>query len=64
MRGRVPSLFEHHGVCWAPYRTMREVVEKDPDCSEQNPMFARVEQPGIGAFLVLSLIHISEPRDS
>jgi 2-methylfumaryl-CoA isomerase len=37
-------------VCWAPYRTIREVVERDRDCSPENPMFSLVEQPGIGTY--------------
>ena len=48
----IRRIFDAHSVCWAPYRTIREVVEKDPDCSTENPMFAVVEQPGIGAYLV------------
>jgi DMSO/TMAO reductase YedYZ heme-binding membrane subunit len=36
---------------WAPYRTIRDVVEKDPDCSTQNPMFSMVDHPGVGAYL-------------
>jgi len=51
MIGEVRESFDEHRVCWAQYRTMREVVEKDPDCSTQNPMFAMVEQPGIGTYL-------------
>lgn len=51
MLSEVEHLFEHHGVCWAPYRTIREVVEKDPDCSTQNPMFAMLDHPGVGSYL-------------
>ena len=55
-RGRMLSeirrVFDAHRVCWAPYRTIREVVEKDRDCSPDNPMFAMVEQPGIGTYLM------------
>lgn len=40
------------GVCWGKYQTIREVVEKDPDCSTRNPLFQMVEQPGIGAYLM------------
>ena len=48
----VQAIFDAHRVCWSPYRTIREVVEKDPDCSPANPMFSRVEQPGIGTYLM------------
>jgi 2-methylfumaryl-CoA isomerase len=51
MRAEIRRVFDEHGVCWGPYRTIRDVVEKDPDCSEANPMFAMVEQPGIGTYL-------------
>jgi 2-methylfumaryl-CoA isomerase len=48
----IRTLFEPHNVCWTPYRTIREVVEKEPDCSAENPMFRMVEQPGIGTYLM------------
>jgi 2-methylfumaryl-CoA isomerase len=51
MLSEVEGIFEHHRVCWAPYRTMREVVEKNPDCSTQNPMFSMVDHPGVGSYL-------------
>jgi len=46
----IRKIFDEHRVCWAPYRTIRETVEKDPDCSPENPMFSMVEQPGIGTY--------------
>ena len=52
MLAEIRKLFDAHRVCWAPYRTIREVVEKDPDCSPDNPMFAPVEQPGIGTYVM------------
>ena len=51
MMSEVEKVFEHHRVCWAPYRTVREVVEKNPDCSTQNPMFSMVDHPGVGTYL-------------
>jgi 2-methylfumaryl-CoA isomerase len=51
MLGEVEQLFVHHGVCWARYRTIREVVEKNPDCSTQNPMFSMLDHPGVGTYL-------------
>jgi 2-methylfumaryl-CoA isomerase len=50
----IRKIFNDHGVCWAPYRTIREVVERDPDCSLANPMFAAVDNPGIGTYLMAS----------
>jgi 2-methylfumaryl-CoA isomerase len=52
MLSEIRKLFDAERVCWSPYRTIREVIEKDPDCSPRNPMFAMVEQPGIGTYLV------------
>jgi len=48
----VSEQFDAHGVCWAPYQTFTELVEKDPRCSTVNPMFSRVQQPGIGTYLM------------
>jgi len=53
--GEVRRLFESASVTWAPYRTVRETVEHDPDCSIDNPMFSMVEQPGIGTYLMPGL---------
>jgi 2-methylfumaryl-CoA isomerase len=36
------------GVLWGPYKTPRDLVADDPLITA-NPMFARVEQPGIGS---------------
>jgi 2-methylfumaryl-CoA isomerase len=44
--------FDRHGVSWGPYQTFTELVEHDPRCSTANPMFAEVEQPGIGTYLM------------
>jgi 2-methylfumaryl-CoA isomerase len=46
------ELFDRHGVCWGPYQTFTQLVEDDPRCSTENPMFAEVEQPGIGTYLM------------
>jgi 2-methylfumaryl-CoA isomerase len=43
------------GVCWGPYQSFRELVETDPRCSENNPLFRNLEQPGIGSYLVPGL---------
>jgi 2-methylfumaryl-CoA isomerase len=47
----VAELFDRHGVCWGKYQTVKELVESDPACSTDNPMFSRVEQPHMGATL-------------
>jgi len=46
----VRELFDAHDVCWGPYQTFTQLVEQDPRCSLDNPMFAEVEQPGIGTY--------------
>jgi len=40
-----------HRVLWGPYQTMREMLEADPRGSVTNPLFAEIEQPGIGKLL-------------
>jgi 2-methylfumaryl-CoA isomerase len=47
----VRELFTGTGVSWGPYQTFRQLVTEDPRCSTANPMFARVDQPGIGTYL-------------
>jgi 2-methylfumaryl-CoA isomerase len=55
-RGRtlaeVRQAFAGTAVCWGPYQTFRQMVEEDPRCSAQNPLFSLLEQPGIGRYLV------------
>lgn len=43
--------FSEHRVTWGPYRTVRETIETDPDCSTDNPMFNLIDQPGLGRYL-------------
>ncbi len=47
---QVREIFDAHDVCWGPYQTFTELVEQDPRCSTDNPLFARVQQPGIGTY--------------
>jgi 2-methylfumaryl-CoA isomerase len=58
----VRQTLDAHRACWAEYRTIREVVEKDPDCSTQNPMFEMVDHPGIGTLLTPSSPLVFEPE--
>jgi len=48
----IQNTFERTAVCWGPYQTFRQMVEEDPRCSTRNPLFSRLEQPGIGSYLV------------
>jgi 2-methylfumaryl-CoA isomerase len=57
----IGEIFDRHGVCWGPYQTFMELVDEDPRCSTDNPMFEEVEQPGIGTYLMAgSPLHFSE----
>jgi 2-methylfumaryl-CoA isomerase len=51
-RNEVEAIFVEHRVTWAPYRSVREALRDDPDCSEEHPMFSMVDQPGVGRWLV------------
>ena len=48
----IGEIFDRHGVCWGPYQTFMQLVDEDPRCSTENPMFGEVEQPGIGTYLM------------
>jgi 2-methylfumaryl-CoA isomerase len=48
----VREIFDVHDVCWGPYQTFADLVTVDPRCSPANPMFAEVDQPGIGTYLM------------
>jgi len=47
----IEERFNAHGVCWSRYQSVKQMVDSDPECSAQNPMFNQVQQPGIGAYL-------------
>ncbi len=51
----VARALEAHGACWGRYQSVTEMVTSDPDCSEANPMFRRVAQPGVGEVLAAGL---------
>ena len=48
----ISEKLDGHGACWGPFRSFKEAVETDPECSDQNPMFSMVEQPGVGKYLM------------
>ena len=48
----VASVLDSHGVCWGPYRSFLEMVDEDERCSTANPMFAELDQAGVGTHLV------------
>ena len=47
----VAEVFDAHGVCWSRYQTVAQMVERNPACSEANPMFRTIDQPGVGSCL-------------
>jgi len=47
----VAQRFAEHRVTWGPYRTVREALAADADCSAENPLFAPVEEAGAGSYL-------------
>ena len=49
-RADVATLFDKAGLTWGPFRTFAEAVRDDPDLTPDNPMFALVDQPGIGTY--------------
>ncbi len=47
----VRAAFSGSGVLWGPYQDFRQLLREDPRCSEANPMFALIDQPGVGRVL-------------
>jgi 2-methylfumaryl-CoA isomerase len=47
----VTVLLTDRSLLWGPYRTVRQMLDEDPRCSEANPMFRNVDHPGIGTVL-------------
>ncbi len=48
----VATALDQHAVCWDRYQRVGQLVRGDPECSEANPMFRKVEQPGVGNLLM------------
>ncbi|WP_458097181.1 CoA transferase [Roseomonas sp. WA12] len=47
----VAARFEGSGILWGPYQDFGQLVREDPRMSTANPMFAEIEQPGVGRVL-------------
>jgi 2-methylfumaryl-CoA isomerase len=47
----VASLLDANRVCWGPYRTVRGLMADDARASELNPVFERLDTPGVGRHL-------------
>lgn len=50
----VHQALDQASVCWGPYQTIQQLVQSDSDCSIDNPLFEKVDQPGIGEYLMPS----------
>jgi 2-methylfumaryl-CoA isomerase len=50
----VRAAFEGSGVLWGPYQDFGQMVRDDPRCSPANPLFAEIEQAGVGRVLAPS----------
>jgi 2-methylfumaryl-CoA isomerase len=53
--GEIRQAFAGTGVLWGHFQDFTQLVQDDPRCSEANPMFAAVDQPGIGRYLMPGL---------
>jgi 2-methylfumaryl-CoA isomerase len=43
--------FDAASVLWGPYQSFKQLLEEDPRASPMNPLFADVQQPGLGPVL-------------
>ncbi len=47
----IRSVFSGTGVLWGPFQTFKQLATEDSRCSLDNPLFGRLDQPGIGPHL-------------
>ncbi len=47
----IGAAFAGSGVLWGPYQDFGQLVHDDPRCSIANPIFAEIEQPGVGPIM-------------
>jgi 2-methylfumaryl-CoA isomerase len=45
----VRRAFDAHGVCWGRYQSIERLVRDDRAARRPNPLFGRIEQPGVAA---------------
>lgn len=48
----VANIFDRNHVLWGPYQTFKQLVAEDPRASTANPLFAEVDQPNLGRYIV------------
>jgi 2-methylfumaryl-CoA isomerase len=60
----IAAAFAGSGVLWGPFQDFAQLVKGDPRCSPANPLFADIEQPGIGRYPMpgLPLDFAASPR--
>lgn len=60
----IETAFAGTGVLWGPFRDFLGLVRDDPRCSVENPLFAEIDQPGIGRYRMpgLPLDFAAAPR--
>jgi 2-methylfumaryl-CoA isomerase len=60
----IGQAFTGAGVLWGHFQDFLQLVHNDPRCSEANPLFALVDQPGIGRYMMpgLPMDFSAEPR--
>ena len=51
----ITAAFAGSGVLWGPFQDFATLVASDPRCSTANPLFAEIDQPGIGRTLAPGL---------
>src|ERR1041384_4713441 len=56
----IREAFAGSGVLWEAFQDFIGLVRDDPRCSPANPLFANIEQPGIGRYPMRSEEHTSE----
>lgn len=51
----IETAFADSGVLWGAFQDFATLVNADPRCSTANPLFAGIDQPGIGRYLAPGL---------
>jgi len=51
----IAAAFADSGVLWGAFQDFATLVDSDPRCSTANPLFAEIDQPGIGRYLAPGL---------
>jgi 2-methylfumaryl-CoA isomerase len=61
----IEPAFAGSGVLWGPFQDFAGLVLDDPRCTAANPIFAEIEQPGIGRYPMpgLPLDFSAAPRE-